>query len=79
MIYPDEMVIIYLYEAANLLELKNQRGIRFLRPEIFKRFNGITREAVNWLIYPGVNEEPQVKEKGGWYTGGPGRYCQSGN
>ena len=57
-IYLDETVVIYFNEAANLLELENQRGVRFLRPEIFKRFGGIAKEAINRLIYPGVNKEP---------------------
>ena len=57
-IYPDKMAVIYPDKAANLLELKNQWGIRFSYPKTFKRLGGIIREAVNWPIYPGVNEEP---------------------
>ena len=57
-IYLDKTVIIYLDEVANLLELKNQRGVRFSHPEISKWLGGIAREAVNRLIYPGVNKEP---------------------
>ena len=64
------MAIIYPNETANLLELKNQRGVRFSRPEIFKRLGGTLREAVNRPIYPGVNRESQVKVKGGRYTSG---------
>ena len=64
-IYPDDIAVIhlnkaaaiYFNKAANLLKLKNQRGIRFLYPEISKRLGGITREMINRLIYPGVNEE----------------------
>ena len=52
------MVVIYLNEMANLSELKNQRGVRFSHPEISKRLGGIIKEAVNRLIYPGVNKEP---------------------
>ena len=57
-IYPDKMVVIYPDEAVNLSELKNQWGIWFSRPEIFKRLGRIAREAINRLIYPGVNGEP---------------------
>ena len=57
-IYPDKTAVIYPNKAVNLLELKNQRGVRFLRPEISKRFGGITKEAADRLIYPGVNGEP---------------------
>ena len=57
-IYLNKTAVIYLNKAANLLELKNQRGVQLLRPEIFKRFGGITREAADRLIYPGVNGEP---------------------
>ena len=67
-IYPDKTVIIFLNEAANLLELKNQWGVRFSYPEIFKRLGKITREAVNWPIYPRANGEPQAKEKKGRHT-----------
>ena len=57
-IYLDKTAVIYPDKAANLLELKNQWGIRLSRPEISKRFGGIAREAVNRSIYPGVNGEP---------------------
>ena len=57
-IYPDKTAVIYFNEMVNLLELKNQWGVRFSRPEISKRFGGIIREAVNRPIYPGVNGEP---------------------
>ena len=57
-IYLDKMAVIYPDEAANLLELKNQRGVRFLHPEIFKRLGRIVREAANRPFYPGVNKEP---------------------
>ena len=57
-IYPDKTAVIYLNKAANLLELENQRGVRFLYPEIFKRLGGIIRKTVNRLIYLRVNKEP---------------------
>ena len=57
-IYPDKTAVIYFNKAVNLSELKNQRGIRFLHPETFKRLDRIIREAINRLIYPGVNKEP---------------------
>ena len=57
-IYPDKTAVIYLNEMANLLELENQRGIRLLHPEIFKRLDGIIKEAADRPIYPGVNKEP---------------------
>ena len=57
-IYPDKTAVIYFNEAANLLELKNQWGVRLLYPEISKRFGGIIKEVINWPIYPGVNREP---------------------
>ena len=56
--YPDDVAATYPNKAANLLELENQRGVRLLYPEIFKRLGGITREAVDRPIYPGVNGEP---------------------
>ena len=64
------MAVIYLNEAANLLELKNQRGVRFSRPEIFKRFGRIVREAINRPIHPRINGEPQVEVKGQWHANG---------
>ena len=69
-IYPDKTVIIYPNKAANLLELKNQRGVQLSHPEIFKRLGGIAREAADRPIHPGVNRKPQVKVKGGRHTSG---------
>ena len=69
-IYLNKAAVIYPDETPNLLELENQRGIQFSYPEIFKRLGGITREAINRPIYPGVNREPQVKVKKGWHTSG---------
>ena len=40
-IYPNEAAVIYLNKAVNLLELKNQRGIRLSHPKISKRLGGI--------------------------------------
>ena len=67
-IYPDKITAIYPNEAANLSELKNQREIQLSHPKIFKRLGGTARKAVNRPIYPGVNGEPQVKEKRGRHT-----------
>ena len=36
-IYPDKTAVIYPNKAANLLELKNQRGVRFSHPVRFFR------------------------------------------
>ena len=69
-IYPDKIAVIYPDKAVNLSELKNQRGVRLSHPKISKRLGGITREAVNRPIYPGVNKEPQVKGKRGRYISG---------
>ena len=58
------MVVIYLNEAANLSELKTQRGIRFLYPEIFKWLGGAVKETADRPTRSGVNKEPQAKVKG---------------
>ena len=57
-IYPDKTAVTYPDKAANLLKLKNQRGVRLSHPEISKRLGGIAREVVNRPIYPGANREP---------------------
>ena len=67
-IYPDKTAVIYPNKAANLLELKNQRGVRLSCPKTFKRLGGTAREAINRPFYPRVNKEPQAKVKGGRYT-----------
>ena len=56
-IYLNNMAAIYLNEIVNLLELKNQRGIRFSRPEIFKRLGGIIKKTINRPIHSGVNKK----------------------
>ena len=58
MIYLNKTAVIYFNKVANLLKLKNQRGVRFSHPEIFKRFGRIIKEIINRPIYPGVNGEP---------------------
>ena len=67
-IYPDKTAVIYPDKVANLSELKNQWGVQLLYPKISKRLGGITREAADRPIYPGVNKELQTKVKGGRYT-----------
>ena len=64
------MAVTYPDEAANLSELKNQRGVRLSRPETFKRLGGITRKATNRPFYPEVNKKPQAKVKRGRHTNG---------
>ena len=63
-IYLNKTAVINLNETPNLLELENPRGVRFLYPEIFKRFSKIVREAVNRPIRPKVNKESRVRLKG---------------
>ena len=57
-IYLNKAVVIYFNKVANLSKLKNQRGVRFLHPEISKRLGGIVRKAINRPSYPGVNGKP---------------------
>ena len=57
-IYFNNVAVIYADKIANLLELENQQGVQFSRPEIFKRLGGIIREVINWLIRSGANGEP---------------------
>ena len=45
-IYPDKVAVIYLNETPKLLELKNPRRVRLLRPKISERLSEIIRR---WL------------------------------